>query len=272
MYNRKKVTEIPLRMIHANPAQPRKVFSEEELAELASSIREFGVIQPVLVKKDRLGGYLLIAGERRTKAAAMAGLETIPALIREEDERNIALLALVENVQRENLNYIEEAYAYKNLMDEHGLTQQEIARQVGKKQSTISNKVRLLSLPPDIREVLADQKLTERHARALLKISDEEARRNILKRVVERELNVRQTEKLIEEYLEKEEEENRRKRRVCYINYKIYVNSIRKAFQEVSSAEKNAKYFQNENDGFVEIRIVIPKENKKIGTAGKCFT
>ena len=157
-------------------------------------------------------------------------------------------------------------------MDEHGLTQQEIARQVGKKQSTISNKVRLLSLPPDIREVLADQKLTERHARALLKISDEEARRNILKRVVERELNVRQTEKLIEEYLEKEEEENRRKRRVCYINYKIYVNSIRKAFQEVSSAEKNAKYFQNENDGFVEIRIVIPKENKKIGAAGKCFT
>ncbi len=258
---RRKVTEIPLSMICANPSQPRKIFQEEELSELAASIQEFGVIQPIIVKRDKLGKYMLIAGERRTKAAALAGLTKIPAVIREEDEKNTAIIALVENVQRENLSYIEEAYAYKNLMDEHGLTQQEIAKQVGKKQSTISNKVRLLTLPPDIQEVLAENKLTERHARALLKVTDEEARRNILKRVVDSELNVRQTEKLIEDFLEKSEEEKRRSNKICYINYKIYVNSIRKAFGEICTVEKNAKYFQEEKDGFVEIKIIIPKNN-----------
>lgn len=131
MYKR-RVIEVPLDMICTNPSQPRKLFQQEELAELAASIKEYGVIQPVIVKKDRLGGYTLIAGERRTKAAALAGLTKIPAVVREENERDTAILALVENVQRENLSYIEEAYAYKNLMEEHGLTQQEIARQVGK--------------------------------------------------------------------------------------------------------------------------------------------
>lgn len=266
---RRRVIEVPLNMICANPSQPRKEFRQEELAELAASIKEYGVIQPVIVKKDRPGAYTLIAGERRTKAAAIAGLTKIPAVVREENERDAAILALIENVQRENLSYIEEAYAYKNLMEEHGLTQQEIARQVGKKQSTISNKIRILALPPDIQEVLAESKLTERHARALLKVPDEETRRNILKRVVDSELNVRQTEKLIDEILEKTEEEKRRANKVRYINYKIYVNSIRKVFGEINMAEKNAKYFQEENDGYVEIKIVIPKNSV---SQRKCFT
>ncbi len=260
----KKVVEIPIELIAPGSAQPRTVFRDEELMELAESIKKYGIIQPVILKKEQYGAYTLIAGERRTRAAVIAGLKKVPAIIRDDDEKDAAILSLVENVQRENLSYIEEAAAYKRLMDEYGLSQHEIAKYVGKKQSTISNKIRLLALPEDIIGVLAENRLTERHARALLKISDSELRKTILKRVVDNELNVRQTEKLIEDMLNKSEEEKRRRSKICYINYKVYVNSIRRTFGEISKLEKNAKIFQDDKDDFVEVRILIPKRREAI--------
>jgi len=230
--------------------------------ELRDSIREFGVLQPVIVKKDKFGLYILIAGERRLRASTMAGLVKIPAVIRDADDKDAALIALVENVQRENLNYIEEAYAYKKLMEDYGLTQGDIARRVGKQQSTISNKIRLLGLPPDIREVLAQEQLTERHARVLLKITDEETRKRVLEKIVNHGLNVKQSEKLIEDVISKQEEDIRKDNKVKYINYKIYVNSIKKVFLEISQIEKDADFQQEDKGDHVEVKIMIPKNEK----------
>ena len=259
--------DIPIEMVSTNPDQPRKIFEEKELLELSDSIREFGVIQPIIVKRDNKGLYIIIAGERRLKAAAMAGLKKIPAIIREADDKDSALLALVENVQRENLSYIEEAAAYKRLMVEYGLTQIEIAKRVGKQQSTISNKIRILTLPEDIRQVLAENQLTERHARALLKIGDEAVRKQILCRIVEHNLNVKQTEKLIEDVLKKQEEEKRKGEKLRYINYRIYLNTLKKAFSSISEIEKNAKFYQEDKGEYLEIRILIPKKENKPNSA-----
>jgi ParB family chromosome partitioning protein len=255
--------EIPIEMVSANPDQPRKVFEEKELLELRDSIKEFGVIQPIIVKRDTKGLYTIIAGERRLKAAALAGLKKIPAIIRDADDKDSALLALVENVQRENLSYLEEAAAYKRLMEEHGLTQMEIAKRVGKQQSTISNKIRILGLPEDIRQVLAENQLTERHARALLKVGDETVRKQILSRILEHGLNVKQTEKLIEDVLKKQEEEKRKGEKLRFINYRIYLNTLKKAFSSISEIESNAKFYQEDKGEYLEVRIVIPKKENK---------
>jgi ParB family chromosome partitioning protein len=255
--------EIPIDFICTNPDQPRKVFEDKELMELCDSIREFGIIQPIIVKRDNKGMYLVIAGERRLRAAALAGLKKVPAIIRTADDRDSALLALVENVQRENLSYIEEASAYKRLIEDYGLTQTEIAKRVGKQQSTISNKIRILALPVDIQYVLAENQLTERHARALLKVEDEKVRKMILDRIVEHGLNVKQTEKLIEDVLEKQEEERRKGDKLRYINYRIYLNTLKKAFSSISEVEKNAKYYQEDKGDYLEVRIIIPKNDNK---------
>ncbi len=252
-------TELPLSLICANPDQPRKVFEDQELTELCDSIREFGVIQPIVVKKETDGSYSLIAGERRTRAAAMAGLSRIPAVVREADDRDSALIALVENVQRENLNYIEEAAAYKRLMEEYGLTQAEISRKVGKQQSTISNKVRLLTLPLDVQLELSRHQLTERHARALLKVENPQHQKQLLKRIVEHNLNVKQSEKLIEDFLAKREEEKRKGEKLRFINYRIYINTIKKAFSSIQEVERDAAYYQEDKGDYYELKIIIPK-------------
>ena len=256
--------DIPIELISANPDQPRKVFEDKELMELCDSIREFGIIQPIIVKRDKKGLYIVIAGERRLRAAGLAGLKRIPAIIREADDKDTALLALVENVQRENLNYIEEAAAYKRLMEEYGLTQSEIAKRVGKQQSTISNKIRILSLPLDIQLVLAENQLTERHARALLKVTDEAVRKQILSRIVEHSLNVKQTEKLIDDVLKKQEEEKRKGEKLRFINYRIYLNTLKKAFSSISEIESNARFYQEDKGDYMEIRITIPKKENKV--------
>lgn len=253
-------TEIDVKLIETNPEQPRKVFERQELEELSSSILEFGVIQPIVVKKGLEGQYFLIAGERRLRAATMAGLEKIPAIIRNADEKEVALIALVENVQRENLSYIEEAVAYKRLMEDYGLTQGEISRRVGKQQSTISNKIRLLILPEDLQRTLAEHQLSERHARALLKLPDNEVRKQILEKIIAHNLNVKQSDKLIEDFLSKTEKEKTRADRLRYINYRIYLNTLKKAFESINKEDKNAEYYQEDKGEYVEVRIRIPKK------------
>lgn len=256
----KKVSDIPVDLIEINPDQPRKIFAEEELLELTESVKKYGVIQPVIVKKNNAGSYVLIAGERRLRASILAGITKIPALIREADEQDSAIIALVENVQRENLGYMEEAQAYNKLIEEYGMTQSEIALRVGKKQSTISNKIRLLALPEDIQDALISNRLTERHARALLKLKEDELRRYVIERVVSHGLNVRQTEKLIEDILEKQQEEQRKKNKISYISYKLYLNTIRKTFNEIFQVENGAKYTQEDMGEYFEVKITIPKQ------------
>ncbi|MDD6815153.1 MAG: ParB/RepB/Spo0J family partition protein [Firmicutes bacterium] len=262
---KQEVIEIPLQMIFLNPEQPRKIFREEELTQLASSIRDYGVLQPILVKPTAEGSFMVIAGERRYRAACQAGLFTIPAIVRSMEEEEAALVALVENVQRENLGYLEEARAYKKLMDDFGLTQSEIAQKVGKQQSTISNKIRILSLPDDIQEVLTEHRLTERHARALLRVQGENDRRKVIARVIKNNLNVKQTEKLVDDLLSGQEELRRKKNKVNYISYKIYVNTIRKAFSQIKEMEENAIFTQEDKGDVLELKITIPKKDR-------CFT
>lgn len=251
--------EIPISSIVTNPGQPRKVFPDQELEELCNSIREFGVIQPIIVKKTG-AQYILIAGERRVRASALAGFEKIPAIVRDADEKDMAFIALIENVQRENLNYIEEAMAYKRLMDEYGMTQSEIAKRVGKQQSTISNKIRLLSLPEEMRKALMENQLTERHARAILRIPDGAQRKQILERIIDHSLNVRQSEKLIDDFLKKTEDERRRAEKLRFINYRIYINTIKNAFNTIHEVETEAKYYQEDKGDHLELRIIIPKK------------
>ncbi len=185
--------ELPVHMIRPNPAQPRTHYDEAALRGLSRSIIEVGLLQPVVVQEDDRG-YVLISGERRWRAAQMAGLETVPALLRRADDTGSLVQALVENLQREDLTPLEEATAYKALMDEHDLTQQDIAHRVGKGRATVANSIRLLRLPPAIRTLLETGQLTSGHARALLAVSDPKYATHIAKRAVAEGWTVRQVE------------------------------------------------------------------------------
>ena len=259
-----EVLYVPMDRIVANSEQPRTFFEDEAIEELSGSIKEYGVLQPILLRDDGKH-YTIIAGERRWRAAMRAGLSKIPAIIKNMENKEAALVALVENVQREDLNFIEEAKGYKKLMDEFGLTQTEIAQKMNKKQSTISNKIRLLNLPQDIQESIVINKLTERHARALLKLEDQDERKQVIGRIVQNGLNVKQTEKLIEEIQQKKEVLLRKKKTINYISYKIYLNTLKKAFNQIKEMEKNAIFVQEDKGEFLEVRIVLPKKDR-------CFT
>lgn len=259
-------TEIAIDQILPNPHQPRKKFNNSSLEELANSIREYGVLQPVIVNRMAHGSYLLIAGERRYRAAQLAGKTKIPAIIKNVNDKDTAIIALTENLQRENLNYFEEALAYSTLMREHQITQVELSRLIGKQQSTISNKVRLLSLDKVSRDLLLEHDLTERHARALLSIENEDIRHDIIDTIIKQELSINQTEKLISSLKEAKIKNSSRSK---YIDYKIYLNTLKQAFHSIKQVSPEAKYSQTEEDQFVVIHISIPKTtplaNQKTG-------
>jgi len=190
-----ELAHVPVEQIHRNPNQPRKEFDGESVSGLAESIRSQGLIQPVVVRPRVHGGYELIAGERRWRAAIEAGIPTVPAVIREADDRDTLLLGLVENVAREDLSPIEEAPAYAILLDEFGLALGEVAERVGKSKPTVSNRVRLLELPSDVLELVGRGELSEGHARALLSIPDHDARRRLARRIVRDGMSVRSAER-----------------------------------------------------------------------------
>lgn len=189
------VKSIDLEEIRPNPKQPRRHFGEEELAELSASIKEHGVLEPIIVRPVD-GGYELVVGERRWRAAGLAGLKSIPAFVREMDERTAMEIALVENLQREDLNPVEEAQAYRRLIDEFGLKQEEVAIRVGKERSTVTNRLRLLELEEPLLEALRAGRLTAGHAKALLGVEDRKLRRAIAERTMKDGLSVRQVEAL----------------------------------------------------------------------------
>jgi len=205
------ISEVKISEIRSNPYQPRKTFNEDSLKEMAESIKEHGVIEPVILKKT-IKGYELVAGERRTKAAKMAGLETIPAVIRDFNDQQMMEIALLENIQREDLNPIEEADAYQKIIDLGGLTQEEFAKKFGKSRSHVTNMLGLLHLPSSIKKYVVEGKLSMGHARCLSKLSDEQKQEELAKKVVEEFESVRELEKLISASdLPKKQEQSRLK-------------------------------------------------------------
>ena len=194
-----ELLHLPVDAIHPNPRQPRRRFEPEATSGLAASLRNQGVLQPVVVRPRPQGGYELVAGERRWRAAREAGLAALPALVREADDREALLLALVENVARENLSPVEEARAYAALIDEFELTLGEVAERVGRSKAGVSNRLRLLDLPEEVLWMLARAELTEGHARAVLAVPDDDARLRLARRVVREGMTVRATERAAQE-------------------------------------------------------------------------
>lgn len=243
-----------------NLYQPRKYFDEESLEELAQSINTYGIIQPLSVRKLGEDRYELVAGERRLRAAKKAGLIEVPVIIVDITDRESAAIALLENLQRENLNYLEEAEAYYNLIKDHSYTQEKLAEAIGKKQSTIANKIRLLRLDSEIRKVLLENNLTERHARALLKLTDVQLQKKVLKIVVKKLLNVKKTEELIEKELSKLENgkgSSIKKKIKGIFSPRVYINTVKQVFDKYGL---NAQYASKDLDDKIEITITIPKK------------
>lgn len=198
-----EIVKVPLNELRSNPYQPRKVFDEEALKELSESIKEHGVFQPIIVKKS-IKGYEIIAGERRVKASIMAGLSEIPAIIRDFSDADMMEIALLENLQRENLTSIEEALAYKKLLDNLQVTQEELAKRLGKSRSHITNMIGLLNLPEEVQELISTHKLTMGHARVLSKLNDIDQIKELAEKIINEDLSVRQIEELTSENKEYE--------------------------------------------------------------------
>ena len=254
-----KVIQIPLNQIKINPYQPRKEFDLQKLEELSQSIKDIGLLQPIVVrKKDH--GYELIAGERRLRASKLAELKKIPALVKNFTDNEIARAALIENIQRENLNPLEEALAFNSLLKTFKMTQAELAKQVGKSQSTIANKMRLLKLPDDVKGLISGGQLTERHGRALL-VLPEQQRSEIAQTIIDQGWNVRQTVKNIETMVEVAATAERiaKRRPVVIRDVRIFVNAITSAYKSMKEAGIEAELNQNESDEYHEFVIKIPK-------------
>ena len=254
------ILEIPIIKIRPNKAQPRRLFSEEELCALSQSIAENGVLQPLTVRKVSASEYELVAGERRLRACVMAGLRKVPCILVKCSDKESAVYALLENLQRADLSFFEEARGISRLIRRYGFTQEQAARKLGKSQSTVANKLRLLRLTPEEQEWIENAGLSERHARCLLQLDDEESRREALSKIISDSLTVRQTEELVSVLQNTAPKENRRSGGKAVIkDFRIFVNTINKAVSTMRIAGINAQASQTDNGNFIEYTIRIPK-------------
>jgi ParB family chromosome partitioning protein len=252
-----EIKHISIQDIVPSPYQPRTVFDDERIEELCQTIRTHGVIQPIIVRV-RNNSFELIAGERRWRAVTKLGLDTIPAIVRDFNDSQAASIALIENLQREGLTAIEEALAYQQLIDLHHLTQESLAQRLGKSQSTIANKIRLLNLTEPVKMALMERKITERHARALLALNDEELQGKVLEDIISKELNVKQTEARIQ-FL-KETVKNKKTKRVSFSkDVRLALNTIRQSVDMVSSSGLQIDTSEQDYEDHYEIVIKIPK-------------
>lgn len=254
-----RVQYIPLGRIRPNPQQPRRSFDEEGLAELAASIRSCGILQPLTVR--RAGeGYELVAGERRLRAARIAGLREVPCLVAQVGEEDSALLALMENLQRRDLDCWEEAQAIARLISRYGLSQEEAARRLGRAQPTVANKLRLLRLPEDVRALLRENGLTERHARALLRLQDPEVQRRAAGDMVRRGMNVAQAEAYVEKLLQSAQVTPPRGRSTYIIkDVRLFLNSVDRGLHLMRQAGVDAGWNRQDTDREILLTIHIPK-------------
>lgn len=254
-----RVRYIPINTVRPNPQQPRRSFDETALRELADSIRAYGILQPLTVR-DRGGFYELVAGERRLRAARIAGLREVPCLVAEVGEEDAALLALIENLQRRDLDYMEEAAAIARLIGRYGLSQQQAADKLGKSQPAIANKLRLLRLAPPVIDCLRQYGLTERHARTLLRLTDPEQQLAAARHMGQRRLNVAQAE----QYVDALTAENRTappQRRPTYIikDVRLFLNSVERGVRLMQSAGVGAEVGRRDTEEEILLTIHIPK-------------
>lgn len=253
-----KVVLIPIAQINKSPSQPRKHFDSGSIGELAQSIKSSGLLQPVTVRKAAENRYELIAGERRTMAYQKLGYDTIPAIVEEYSDEQSLALTLIENLQRKDLNYFEEAAGIERLMQELGLNQQQISQKLGKAQSTVANKLRLLKYSAEIQNKMLEAEFTERHARAMLKLPDEEHVATAIETVVKEQLNVEQTEQLVQSMLKRIPA--KQGTRIFIIkDMRMFMNSIQKAVTTMNQAGIPVDTAKIENDNYVEVHIKIPK-------------
>lgn len=257
-----EVKEIPVEQIVPNRYQPRTVFDDERIEELSQTIRTHGVIQPIVVRELESGQYELIAGERRWRAVKKLNLPTIPAIVRSMNDTQAASVALIENLQREGLTAIEEAYAYQQLLQLHGLTQESLAQRLGKGQSTIANKLRLLQLPPAVHDAIMKRQISERHARALLSLPSAELQEKVLAEILQHEWNVKQTEQRVKQLVEQEagKPSSRRRRTLYSKDVRLALNTIRQSLKMITGSGMQIEVKEEEHDEYVQFMIRIPKK------------
>jgi ParB family transcriptional regulator, chromosome partitioning protein len=256
-----EVLQIPVQYIIPNRFQPRTVFIDERIEELSQTIEAHGIIQPIVVRSIGEDQYELIAGERRWRAVQKLGWEKIPAIVKEMDDSQTASVALIENLQREELTAIEEAMAYAKLLELHGLTQEGLAQKLGKGQSTIANKLRLLKLPQSIQDALLQKKITERHARALIVLKTAEKMEWVLAEILEKHLNVKQTEDRVKRMIESETAEKKpQPRRKSYSkDMRLAINTVRQSVDMVVQSGLSIDTEEEEHEEFYQFTIRIPK-------------
>lgn len=258
IYETGKVLFLPTDAIVPNPNQPRKRFTQPELEELAGSIRELGILQPLTVR--RLDGkWELIAGERRLRAARLAGLTEVPCLVVQADQQSSSLLALVENLQRRDLDFWEEALALRRLLDTYQLSQEEVAHRIGKSQSAVANKLRLLKLPGDVLALLRDEGRSERHARALLRLDAPAQQRQAAREIIDRNLTVAQTDALVDNYLTQTPKAEKRRPTFIIKDVRLFLNSITHSLDLMRSAGVDAQCRRQDTEEEILLTIHIPR-------------
>lgn len=258
---KEEIQELPVDTIMPNRFQPRTIFSEEKIQELATTIHTHGIIQPIVVRPtEEEGKYELIAGERRWRAVQTLQWEKIPAIIKDFTDTETASVALIENLQREELSAIEEAHAYARLLELHDLTQEALAQRLGKGQSTVANKLRLLKLPEEVQQAILEKKISERHARSLVPLKLPELQITLLQEIIEKQLNVKQTEERVVKMLEqKTDRKPKPKRKAFSRDTRIAMNTIRQSLHMVEDSGLKINTEEEEFEEYIQLTIRIPK-------------
>lgn len=262
------VYQVPIDSICSGPYQPRKYFNHAALQELAESIRIYGVLQPISIRKLN-GGYEVVTGERRLRAARMAGLQTIPAILLKISDSESAVMAFVESIQRQNLSFLEEAEGYRNMIEDYGLTQEQLAVTVSKTQSCIANKLRVLRLEDSVKKLLLDYRFTERHARALLRLPDEDTRLLVLEQMILEEMNVKRTEELVERTLDMLSGctvSRSEKKEKCYVrigDFRLFTNTIKQSVEAIRRTGVEVLYEDQQDEESCEIIIQIRRKQSE---------
>lgn len=255
-----EIRKIPINKIVANRFQPRTVFDDDKIEELARTIHTHGIIQPIVVREFENDRFEIIAGERRWRAMKKLGWLEAPTIIKNLNDTETASVALIENLQREELSPIEEAVAYGKLLELHNLTQEALAQRLGKGQSTVANKLRLLKLPQEVRDALLNKLITERHARSLIPLKDPEKQVQLLNEIIEKNLNVKQTEDRVVKMLDQTDIKQKPKRKAFSKDMRIAVNTIRQSLTMVSDSGINLNAEEEEFEDFYQFTIRIPKK------------
>jgi ParB family chromosome partitioning protein len=263
------VRDVPVDEIHTNPFQPRRWFREEALAELAASVREYGVLQPLLVRLDEQGGYELIAGERRLRASKLAGRATVPVILVEMSDQEVAEVGLIENLQREDLHFLEEAESYKQLLGFFGLTAEKLAERLGKSASSVSGRLRLLKLEPAVRDAVVQSGISEKHAQALLKLGDAAAQLAAIQRISEANLTARETEQWVNLTLAdaaghvKAKPATAEKALASVRDVRMVLNVLRHMTSDLKRGGVPVQMNQRQEEGFLKLELLIPLKQAK---------